>query len=162
MGFSRLEYWSGLPFPSAGDLPAQGSNPLPYCRQMLHCLSYQGCPLSWWCHLTILSSVIPFSASLQSFPHHSHFQWVSTSPQVAKVLELQPQYQSFQWIFKITFLYYWLVWFPSSPSDSQESSPTLQFKSINSLLLGFLYSPTLTSIHGYWKNHSFDYTDLFW
>ena len=42
------------------------------------------------------------------------------------------------------------------PMDSQESSPTPQFKSINSLVLSFLYSPTLTSIHDYWKNHSFD------
>ena len=40
--------------------------------------------------------------------------------------------------------------------DSQESSPTPQFKSINSLALSFLYSPTLTSIHDYWKNQSFD------
>ena len=39
---------------------------------------------------------------------------------------------------------------------TQESSPTPQFKSINSLVLSFLYSPTLTFIHDYWKNHSFD------
>ena len=39
---------------------------------------------------------------------------------------------------------------------TQESSPKLQFKSINSLALSFLYSPTLTSIHDYWKNHSLD------
>ena len=50
----------------------------------------------------------------------------------------------------------WLVQSPCSPRDSQESSPTLQFKSINSLALSFLYSPTLISIHDYWKNHSFD------
>ena len=37
-----------------------------------------------------------------------------------------------------------------------ESSPTLQFKSINSLALSFLYGPVLTSIHSYWRNHSFD------
>ena len=43
-----------------------------------------------------------------------------------------------------------------SPKDSQESSPTPQFKSISSSVLSFLYSPTLTSIHDYWKNHSFD------
>ena len=41
-------------------------------------------------------------------------------------------------------------------------SPTLQFKSINTLVLSFLYSPTLTSIHDYWKNHSFDQTALCW
>ena len=55
-------------------------------------------------------------------------------------------------------------WFPFGltglislrPRDSQESSPTPQFKSINSLALSFLYDPTLTSICDYWKNHSFD------
>ena len=47
------------------------------------------------------------------------------------------------------------------PRDSQESSPTPQFKSINSLALSFLYGPTtLISIHHNWKNHSFDYMDL--
>ena len=49
-----------------------------------------------------------------------------------------------------------------TPRDSQESSPTQWFKSINSLVLNFLYSPTLTSIHDHWKNHSFDQTDLCW
>ena len=43
-----------------------------------------------------------------------------------------------------------------------ESSPTPQFKSINSSVLSFLYSSTLTSIHDHWKNHSFDYVDLCW
>ena len=46
--------------------------------------------------------------------------------------------------------------------DSRESSPTPEFKSINSSMLSFLYSPTLTSIHDYWKNHSLDQTDLCW
>ena len=45
---------------------------------------------------------------------------------------------------------------PCSPRDSQESSPTPQFKSINSSVLSLLHSPTLTSIHDYWKNHSLD------
>ena len=43
---------------------------------------------------------------------------------------------------------------PCGPRDSQESYPTAQFKSINSLALSFLHSPTLTSIHDHWKNHS--------
>ena len=51
------------------------------------------CPLSWWCHSTILSSVIPFNLS----QHSGFFQWVSSSNQVAKVLEFQLQHQSFQW-----------------------------------------------------------------
>ena len=53
-----------------------------------------------------------------------------------------------------------LVWSPCSPRDSQESSSTPQLKCISSLALSFLYGPTLTSIHDYWKNYTFDYTDL--
>ena len=45
---------------------------------------------------------------------------------------------------------------PCSPRDSQESSPTPQFKSISSSELSLLHSPTLTSMHDYWKNHSLD------
>ena len=71
-----------------------------------------------------------------------------------------PEY--WQWIFMTDFLYDWLVWSPCSPRDSQESSPTPQFKNINSSALSFLYSPTLTSIHDYLKNHSCDYMDLCW
>ena len=62
------------------------------------------CPLSWWCHPTISSSVIPFSSRLQSFPASGLFQWVSSSHQVAKVLEFQLKHQSFQWIFRTDFL----------------------------------------------------------
>ena len=74
--------------------------------------------------------------------HQGLFQWVSFSHQVAKVLALQ--HQSFQWIFRTDFVYDWLVWSPCSPRDCQESCPTPQFKSINSLVLSYLYSPTLT------------------
>ena len=50
----------------------------------------------------------------------------------------------------------WTVGPPCSPRDSQESSPTPQFKTINSPSISLPYCPTLTSIHDYWKNHSFD------
>ena len=55
----------------------------------------------------------------------------------------------------ISFRMDWLDLF-CRPRDSQESSPTPQFKSINSSALSLLHSPTLTSIHDHWKNHSFD------
>ena len=87
------------------------------------------------------------------------FQWVSSSYQVVKVLKFQCQHQFFQWIFKTDFLYDWLVGFPCSPRDSQESSPTPQFKSINSSVListQLFYSPTRTFVHDYSENHSFD------
>ena len=71
--------------------------------------------------------------------HQGLFKWVSSLHQVAKVLEFQLQHLSFQWIFRIDFLEDWLVRSPCSPGDSQESSPTPQFKSTSSLALSFLY-----------------------
>ena len=67
------------------------------------------CPLSWWCHPTMSSSVVPFSSCLQSFPASGSFKWVSSSHQVAKGLEFQLQHQSFLWIFRmISFRMDWL------------------------------------------------------
>ena len=88
------------------------------------------------------------------------FQWVNSSHEVAKVLEFQLQHQSFQWTPRTDLLQDGLVGSHGSPRDSQESSPTPQFKSINFSALSFLYSPPLTSIHDHWKNHSLDQTDL--
>ena len=120
------------------------------------------CPSSWWCHPTISSSIITFSC-LQSFPASGSFS-------------------SYESILHIRWPKYWSFSFSISPSNehsglislkidwldllavqgTQESSPIPKFKSINSLALSFLYSPTLTSIHDYWKNHSFDKTEICW
>ena len=114
------------------------------------------CPLSQWCHPTISSSLIPFSSCPQSFPASESFpmsQLFTSGGQSTgvsastSVLPMNTQDSS---------PLGWTGWFPCSPRDSQESSPTPQFKSINSLVLSFLYRPTLTSIHDHWKNHSLD------
>ena len=89
----------------------------------------------------------PFPPAFNLAHHQGLFQWVSSSHQVAKVLEFQLQHQSFQWTPRTDLLWDGLVGSPHSPRDSQESSPTPQFKSINSSALSFLHSPTLTSIH---------------
>ena len=94
--------------------------------------------------------------------HQSLFQWVNSSHQVAKVVEFQLQCQSFQWTARTDLLQDGLVGSPCRPRDSQESSPTPHFKSINSSAPSFLLCPTLTSIHDHWKNHSLDQTDLCW
>ena len=105
-----------------------------------------------------LSSTSPPAPNLSQ---HQGLLWrVNFSYQVAKVLELQLQHQSLQLIFRTDFLYDWLVWSPCNPRDSQESSPIPQFKGINSLALSLLSGSTLISIYDYWKNHSFDYSDL--
>ena len=98
----------------------------------------------------------PSTPTFNLSQHQGLFKWVSSSQQVAKVLEFHLQHQSFQWMFRTDFLWDGLVGYPCCPRDSKESSPTPQYKSINSSVLSFHYSPTFTSIHDYWKNHSFD------
>ena len=100
------------------------------------------------------SSLSPPALNLSQ--HRGLFQWVSSLYEVAKVLEFQLQHQSFQWTPRTDLLSDGLVGSPCSLRDSQESSPTPQFKSINFSALSFLYSPTLTSICDHWKNHSLD------
>ena len=90
-----------------------------------------------------LSSPSPPAFSLSQ--HQGLFQWEGSSHQVAKVLELH--HQSFQWIFRIDFLYDWLVWPPCSPRDSPESSPlNHSSKGISSSALILLYQPPFFTI----------------
>ena len=67
------------------------------------------CPLSQWCYLSISSSVVPSPPAFSLSQHQGLFQRVSSSHQVAKILELQLQHQSFPWIFGVDFLWDWLV-----------------------------------------------------
>jgi len=74
------------------------------------------------------------SSSLPAFnlsQHQGLFHWVSSLHQVAKILKRQLQHQAFQWIFRTDFFQDWLDWSLCSPRGFQESSPTPQFKSIN-------------------------------
>ena len=89
----------------------------------------------------------PIHPSIKVFSNEStlHMRW-------PKVLELHLQHHSFQRIPRADLLQNELVGSPCSPGASQESSPTPQFKSINSLVLSLLHSPTLTSIHDHRKN----------
>ena len=119
------------------------------------------CPLSWWCHPAISSSVLLLSC-LQSSPGSGSFpmSWLFTScgrnsraSASASVLPMNV-----------------LGWFPLGLTGlislkSKGLSSLLQhhdLKSSKSLALSFLYDPTCTSVHDYWKTHSIDYTDLCW
>ena len=115
------------------------------------------CPLSEWCHQTI-SSVVPFSYCLQSFPALGSFpmsQFFTSGASVASASASVLPTNVQDW-----FPLGWTGLISCSPRNSQESSPTSQFKIINSLAFSLLYGPTLTSIYGDWKKHSFDYTVL--
>ena len=116
--------------------------------------------LNKWCHPTISSSVIPFSSCLQSFPASGSFlmSWLITSgghsigaSASASVLPMNIQ-----------------DWFPLELTGLislqckglSRVFSSMQFESINSSAFSLLQHSALTSIHGYWKNHSFDYMDL--
>ena len=110
------------------------------------------CPSSWWCHTTISSSAVPFTSCLQSFPASGSFlrsQFFTSGGQSigvsasASALPMNIQHWFLLGLTGLTSL---------QSKDSQESSPTPQFKSIISLALSFLCGPTLKSIHDYWKN----------
>ena len=91
---------------------------------------------------------LPIPPSIRVFSNEStlHMRWPKTGVlALASVLPKNTQ----DW-----YPLEWTGWISCSPRDSQESSPTPQFKSINSSALSFLHSPTLTAIHDYWKNHS--------
>ena len=109
------------------------------------------CPLNRWCHPTISYSATIFFFCLQAFPASGSFpmsQLFASGGQSigvlasASVLPMNTQDWS---------PFRWTGWISLQSKDSQESSPTPQFKSINSSALSFLYSPTLTSIHDYQK-----------
>ena len=116
MGFSRQEYWSGVPLPS------------PLIKLIL------------W---------VKFSTDRRQAE-----DIVGMGADHKVLFYFTPNEYSGLISFRIDCL--------DCPRNSQESSPTPQFKSISSSALSLLYGPALTSIHNYWKNHSFDYTDLCW
>ena len=113
------------------------------------------CPMSQWCYLTISSSATLFSICLQSFstsrsfPKSPLFTSGGQSTGASASASVSPM--NIQGGLPLG-----LVWSPCSPRDSQKSFPAPQFKSINSSALSLLYGSPLTSIHDYWKNHSFD------
>ena len=136
--------------------PHESQHARPSCQSPTPGVHSDSCPSSQWCHPVISSSVIPFSSCPQSLPASESFlmsqlfAWGGQSTGVSASASVLPVNVE--------------DWFPlgltgliSLPSKGpSESSPTPQFKSINSSVLSFLYGPILTSIHDYLKNHSFD------
>ena len=119
------------------------------------------CPLSRWCHPTISSSVVPFSFCLQSFPASGSFPRSQFFTSGGQRIRLSASASVLPMNIQDWFPLGWTGSNSLQSKDSQESSPTPQFESIISSALSLLYGPALTSVHDYWKNHSFDYTGLY-
>ena len=110
------------------------------------------------CHLTISSSVVPLSSCLQSFPASGSFpmsQFFASGGQSsgvsasASVLPMKIQDWS---------PLGWTGWISLQSKGLSRVSSNTTVQKYQSSALSFLYSPILTSIHDYWKNHSFEYT----
>ena len=136
--------------------PHESEYARPPCPSPTPGVHWNSRPSSWWCHPAISSSVVTFSSCPQSlpasesFPMSQLFAWHGLSTGVSASVSFLPKnIQDWSPL-------EWSGWISCSPRDSQESSPTPQFKSINSSALSYLHSPTLTSIHDHWKNHSLD------
>ena len=128
-------------------------------RSRLPCPS----PISWsLLKLMSIKSVMPSNHLILYHPLFlsSTFPSIRISSKESVLCIRWPKYWCFSFSISPSNEYSGLISFKiylvESPRDSQESSPILHFKSINSLVLSFHYSPTLTSIYDYWKNHSFD------
>ena len=131
--------------------PQESQHARPPCPSPTPGVHSDSRPSSPWCHPAISFSVVPFSScpwslpaseGFNSFPMSQHFAWGGQSTGVSALASFLPKKSQGR--------------SPCSLRDSQESSPAPQFRSINSSALSFLHSPTLTSIHDHWKNHSLD------
>ena len=133
--------------------PNEAQHARPPCPSPTLGVHSNSCSWSQRCYPTISSSVVSFSSCPQSlpasecFPMSQLFTWGGQSTGVSALASFLPK-NTQDWS-----PLEWTGWISLESKDSQESSPTPQFKSINSLALSFLHSPTLTSIHDHWKNH---------
>ena len=116
--------------------------------------SSNSCPSSWWCHPTISSSLVPFSSCIQSFSASGSFQmsqfFTSCGQSVGASASASVLSMNIQDWFSLGLT----GWISFQSKGLSKSSPTPQFKSINSSVLSFLHSPTLISICDHWKNNS--------
>ena len=114
------------------------------------------CPLSWWCHPTISSSVILFSSCLQSFPASQSFLMSQFFISGCQSIGVSASASVHPMNIPDWFPLGWTCWISLQCKGLSRVFSNAQFKTINSSGLTFLYSPTLTAIHDYWKKHSFN------
>ena len=136
--------------------PHESQHARPSCSSPFPGVHSDSRPLSKWCHPAISSSVVPFSSCPQSYPASESFQMSQSSASSGQSIRVSASASVLPMNTQDWSPLGRTGWISLRPRDPQQSSPTPQFKSINSLVLSFLYSPTLTYIHDHWKNRSLD------
>ena len=136
--------------------PHESQHARPPCPSLTPGVHSNSCPSSQWCHPAISSSVVPFSSCLQSlpasesFPMSQLFAWGGQSTGVSAFASFLPK-KSQGWSPSE-----WTGWIPLQSKGLSRVFTNTTVQKLNSSALSLLHSPTLTSIHDYWKNHSLD------
>ena len=116
---------------------------------------WDSCPSSCWCHPTISSSVVPFSSRLQSFPASGSFPMSHFFTSGGQSIGVSASASVLPVNIRDRFSLGWTGWISlQSKGLSRRVFSNTTVQKINSPAISFLYGPTLTSIHDYWKNHS--------
>ena len=136
--------------------PRESQHARPPCPSQTPGAYSNSCPSSRWCHPTISSSVIPFSSCLQSFPASGSFQMSQLFTSGGQSIGVSASTSALPMNTQDRSPSGWTGWISlQSKGLSRVFSNTTVQKHLFSAL-SFLHSPTLTSIHDHWKNHSLD------
>ena len=128
----------------------------PFCPSPTPRVCSNSWPSSRQCHPITPSSAIPFSSCLQTFRASGSFKMNQLFASSGQSIGVSASASVLLMNIQDWFPLGWTGWISLHPRDSRESSPTPHFKIIDSSALSFLYGSTLTSIHNYCKNHSFE------
>ena len=136
--------------------PHESQHARPPCPSPTPRVYTNSCPSSRWSHPATSSSVVPFFSCPQSLPASEFFpmsQLLTRGGQNTRVSALASVFpkNTQDWS-----PLEWTGWISLQSKGLSRVFSNTQIKSINSSALSFLHSPTLTSIHDYWKNHSLD------
>ena len=142
--------------------PYESQHTRPPCPSQTPGVHSNSCPSSRWCHPTIWPSVIPFSSCPQSLPASESFSmsqlftWGGQSIGVSASASVPPM--NTQDLSPSG----WTGWISLQSKGLWRVFSNTTVQRLNFSVLSFLHSPTLTSIHDHWKNHSLDQMDLCW
>ena len=136
--------------------PHEPQHSRPPCPSTTPGVYPNSCPLSWWCHPTISSSVISFSSCPQSFPASGSFQMSQLFTSGSQSTGVSASTSDFPMNTQDWSPLGWTGWISLQSKGLSRVFSNTTVQNINSSALSFVYSPTLTSIHDPWKNHSLE------
>ena len=136
--------------------PMDCSTPKFPCLSLFPAVCSNSCPLSWWCHPIISSSVVPFSSCPQSFPASGSFQTSQLFTSVGQSIGVSASTSVLPVNTQDWSPLEWTGWISLQSKGLSRVFSNTTVQKCQFFCTQLFYSPTLTSIHDSWKNHSFD------